>query len=36
MDDLPQIPLYQEAFIYISPTWMTGFTPPRSVYQSTL
>ncbi len=36
MDDLPQIPLYQEAFIYVSPTWMTGLTPPRSVYQPTL
>ena len=36
MDDLPQIPLYQEAFIYVSPTWMTGYTPPRSVYQPTL
>ena len=36
MDDLPQVPLYNEAFIYVSPTWMTGFTPPRSVYQPTL
>ena len=36
MDDLPQIPLYNEASTYISPTWMTGFTPRRSVNQSTL
>ena len=36
MDELPQIPLYNEAFIYVSPTWMTGFMPPRSVYQPTL
>ena len=36
MDAVPQIPLYSEAFIYISPTWMSGFTPARSIYQPTL
>ncbi len=36
MDDLLHLPLYNEAFIYISPKWMTGFVPPRSIYQPTL
>ena len=36
MDDLPHIPLYQEAFIYVPPTWMTGFTQARWVCQPTL
>jgi len=36
MDDLPQIPLYNGANVYVSPKWLTGLTPPRSTYVVTL
>jgi peptide/nickel transport system substrate-binding protein len=36
MDDLPQIPLYYGANVFLAPKWLTGLTPPRSVFLPTL
>ena len=36
MDDLPEIPLYTGANLFVSPKWLTGLTPPRSTYVATL
>ncbi len=36
MDDLPKIPLYDGANVYVSPKWLTGLTPPRSTDGATL
>lgn len=36
MDDLPQIPIYNDASVFISPKWMAGLTPRRSLYDPTL
>ena len=36
MDDLPDIPLYNGANLFVSPKWLTGLTPPRSTYVATL
>jgi peptide/nickel transport system substrate-binding protein len=30
MDELPQLPLYQGANVYVQPRWMSGMVPPRS------
>ncbi len=36
MDDLPLIPLYNDYSAYLSPKWMSGMMPPRSISQPTL
>ena len=36
MDDLPRIPLFNSPVVFVSPKWMSGVTPPQSVYQQTL
>lgn len=35
-EDLPQIPLYHGANIFVQPTWMEGMVPMRSVFLPTL
>lgn len=36
MQDLPQIPLYYGANVFVQPVWMTGMTPMQSVFLPTL
>ena len=35
MEDLPQIPLSNGTYVYISPKWLTGVVPPRSTASET-